>query len=180
MKRILVLTPINERLTYACAGIWKSLDDRTKKMTYFAPLYAEYLKETRTKNFIFAAYESMITFNELARVSAEKKEDIVLFGNVSKKYKFDKIFSFNLGLDYDDHLLLSDEIQSVLDGDFEDLKRDNLYDAEDASMILENNLDAIAHFINKLLLADNDISLKSIYNQYKDIIHIKEGDLDGN
>lgn len=180
MKRILVLTPINERLTYACAGIWKGLDDRTKKMCYFAPIYAEYLKETRTKNFIIAAYESMITFNELARVSEEKKEDIILFGNVSKKYKFDKIFSFNLGLDYDDHQLFSSEIQSVLDDEFQDLKKENLYQAEDSSMILENNLDAIAHFMNQLLLADNDITLKSIYNQYKDVIRLKEGEPNGN
>ena len=180
MRRILVLTPINERLTYACAGIWKSMDDRTRKMSYFAPLYAEYLKETRTKNFIVAAYESIITFNELARVSEERKEDIVLFGNVSKKYKFDKVFSFNSGLDYDDHQLLSDEIQSVLDDDFADLKKENLYQAEDSSMILENNLDAIAHFMNQLLLADNDITLKSIYNQYKDVIRLKEGEPNGN
>lgn len=172
MKRILVLTPLNERLIYPCSAILKALSKINPLLaseTFMEPMFADYLCQTQKASHNEPIWESKALFsiyvgNKLASVA---DEDLIIFGLVNKKYKFDHILSFNDGLAYTETDMWSKHKNVFEDEKFVDLSRDKLYTIEDSKLNLSNDYAADAQLLNDLINADNSLKLDYLENYKK-------------
>ncbi len=92
--KILVLMPVydtHEDITYA---IYSKLPHEVKEKVFGMNMYSSYLKAIKTNLTPFEAYFETLMVTEKVYESCGADEDLIIFGNLPKKYKFDAVFTF--------------------------------------------------------------------------------------
>lgn len=167
--KILILMPLDEQHVYAATGIYKHLDPKYQQITFAMPMFMEYLVDTHiSKNWTYATYDSIISSKSYCQAAEDTNGDLIIIGNVDKKYKFDAVFNFqeiDEALPYKDsfieHLLNTKAVQldPIL---FNPIN--SLYTAADSLLALKN-CEATADFINHYMKTDPHINeIHSLYD----------------
>ena len=172
--KILVLMPLSESHSHIAMAIHKAMPHEVKDKTFIMPAYIDYLLTTgAAENSIYAVSNALLSAQILYKQAEEKKEDIIIFGNIDKAYKFDAIFSCQddkVDMPYVDGRAV--KMQELVKGsDVEYIAKD-LYTAADSQMILHNPV-AIADFLTAYL--DTDPHLEEIAAEYADRLKFLEG-----
>ena len=164
--KILLLMPLDERFAHMAIKIYSALPHEVKDKTVCMPAFMDYLVTTEfCKNWTYALFDTLLTTGHLC----ETEEDIIVIGNVSKKYKFDAIFNFQ---DIEEDLPYKDvfveKIQEIVK-DEKVLEKyiSDLYTAEDSKMSLHNCI-ATADFL--AAYSQTDPHLDKIKEEYEEKI----------
>lgn len=163
------MMPLDEQHVHAATGIYKKLEKKYQEVTFAMPMFMEYLIDTGvSKNWTYATYDTILSSKSFCEAAKEKNNDLIIIGNVDKKYEFDAIFNFqeiNEALPYKDnfieHLLKLDVVQTdpVLLNPI-----NNLYPAS-ASQLALKNCSATADFINRYMKTDPHINeIQQLYD----------------
>lgn len=173
--KILVLMPTyltHEDYSYA---IWSKMTHEAKEKSFSMPMFASYLQTANSKKNVLEAYFDTLLSVERIYENLKADEDLIVFGNMPKKYKFDIVFSFQDGgekLAYDDPWLR--KVEEIVDeANDEVLNRifdKPFYAAEDAYMELTNCL-ATADFLSAYL--QTDPKLDKIKKEYEERVRGK-------
>ena len=92
--KILVLMPVydtHEDITYA---IYSKMPHEVKDKTFGMNMYSTYLKTIKKDTSPLEAYFDTLMTVEKIYENLKEDEDIIILGNMPKKYKFDAVFSF--------------------------------------------------------------------------------------
>ena len=172
--KILILMPNNISHVDFCMEIMDKLDIDVRQKCFSIPMYIQYLVETKkapdqTEAFFYA----MRAAEHVYANAKDKNENLILFGNINKDYKFDMIFNFqnNSFAAYQD--LFIEALNQVIkpDGDddeaYQILSRytTNLHTADESSLILMNTT-ATAEFLNEYMTTDVESKLKQMEQEY--------------
>ena len=161
--RILVLMPLDERYAYMSMGIYNNLPAEVKDKTFCMPSFMDYLVTSKiAPNWEYALFDTLLSSEKLLDVP---DEDIIILGNVKKKYAFDAIFNFqdlDEELPYQDNFItkMRDKVAS------EELlmnKISDLYTNADSKMALKD-CKATADFLTAYF--DTDPGLNKIKEEY--------------
>lgn len=171
--KILVLMPCDERSVYAATAIYKLLPQNLQEHTFSLPMYMEYLKDIKlVKNDIEAFYYSMMAAQKIVEAT-QTNENLIIFGNISNKYQFDAIFSFQdleSTLSYEDKFI-DKVIEISKEEEILHKYTNNLYTASDVVLPL-TNCQATATFLTKYI--SSDPKLDEIKILYENILDLKE------
>ena len=166
--KILVLMPMDERLTANAAALYSHMPEKIKDITFSIPMFMEYLIDTKmVENWMFAMFYAMSSANALCRAADKNKEDLIIFGNAPKDLEFDAVFSFQdaeEALPYND-LFLEKVKEIVAEEDNLSDRLNNLYTADDVIFKL-HNCAATADFLSKYIKTNPN--LDEIKEKYKE------------
>lgn len=165
--RILVLMPLRQEASDMAAALYNALPEEIKDVTFPMPTYMEYLVLTKqSPNYLFSCFDTLYSAEKIYETSVRENLDLMIFGNINSKYKFDKVFNFQ---DIDNALLYEDKfIERVA----EDVKSEdkllsmvnNLHKKEESSLAL-TNCSAAAEFLAAYMKTDPH--LEEIEKEYK-------------
>ena len=170
--KILVLMPVydtHEDITYA---IYSKMPHEVKDKTFGMNMYSTYLKTIKKDVHPLEVYFDTLIAAEKIYEHLDEDEDIIILGNMPKKYKFDAVFSFQDNIEtlpYEDKWLKKVE-ELIQDTNDEILtKYFNLpfYSAEDSQFNL-TNCTATADFLAAYL--QTDPKLDKIKREYEEKI----------
>ena len=154
--RILVLMPIDERMDYAAAGIYKALPHEIQDVTFCMPMFRDYLvKVNRAPGTLQAAFDTLLSAEKICQASVDNNLDLLLIGNVDKRFTFDKVFNFQdieKDLPYKD-LFLEKARELVKDEPIAFQYVKNLHTADESAMPL-HNCTAAADFLAAYMKTD--------------------------
>lgn len=177
--KILVLMPVGTE--YAATGFefYKNLSDYALNCTVVICNVVDYLLETNAQdNYGIAVLNAITGTEKVYEEAVENNEDVVIFGNVNKKYDFDLIFNFqdvnDDTLPYEDKLI--DKMREISfdapDVSAEELEFYNLHTADESQLTLKNSK-ATAELISELLASkpiinhqDQNEQIKKIYKTH--------------
>ena len=167
--KILVLMPVydtHEDFTYA---IYSKMPHEIKDQTFGMNMYNTYLKTIKKNVNPLETYFATLMTAEKICENLKEDENIIVLGNMPKKYKFDAIFSFQDNLEalpYEDKWLK--KVAEVIQDTNEELLTKYFdwpfYSAEDSQLNLTDCV-ATADFLAAYL--QTDARLDRIQNEYK-------------
>lgn len=170
--KILVLMPVydtHEDITYA---IYSKMPHEVKEKVFGMNMYATYLKTIKKDVTPVEAYFNTLMVAEKIYEHLDEDEDIIIFGNLPKKYKFDAVFAFQDNtetLPYEDKWLKKVEelTAEIKDPVLEKYFVTPFYSAEDSQFNL-TNCTATADFLAAYL--QTDPKLDKIKREYEEKI----------
>lgn len=153
--KILVLMPLAEQSSFMDIGIYKNLPEDIKKNTFCMPSFMNYIVATKiVPSFEYAIFDSILCAQKLYEAT-NKDEDLIIIGNMDKKYSFDVVFNFqdlDEDMPYQDNFL--NKIKELVAGEEKLTKMVNdMYTNEDSKMAL-HNCSAAAKFLSKYIKTD--------------------------
>lgn len=155
--KILVLMPLDEKYVYAATGIYKSLSKEMKDITFAMPMFMQYAISTKiSPDWVYAAFDTIVSAESIYKTaSANKDGDLIIIGNIDKKYEFDAVFNFqdieDDSLEYKDYFI--EKVKDVVkDSEILLSKINNLHDASESKMSLKD-CKATAHFLENYIKA---------------------------
>lgn len=162
--KILVLMPLQEQSAYMAMGIYKNLPAEVKDKTFCMPMFMDYLVNTKlVPNWEYALFDTLLSCQKI--IEATTDEDLIVIGNIDKKYEFDVVFNFqdiNEDQKYNDPFL--DTMRKKVASEALLLNMvNNMHDANESRMPLHNCL-ATADFLTAYL--DTDPGLDKIQKAY--------------
>ena len=166
--KILVLMPLDEKNVYIASAVYQCLEPYAKDRCFCMPFFMQYLITTKiAPNWTYSLFDTMASAERLYELAEREKDNIIIFGNMPKRYKFDAVFSLQdleEDLDYSDKFL--EKMQELADGDkkLEEKVKDT-YGVEDVIMPLHNKV-AAADFLSAYLKTDPH--LDKIEKEYKE------------
>lgn len=162
--KILLLMPLDQQHSDAAMAIYKALSPHAKDVTFAMPSYMEYLVQTKlTPNFSYAFFDTLLAAQKL--YTASKKEDLIIIGNTSKNFAFDKIFNFQdieESLPYQDDFM--EKLKTVVKEEPKLLELVNNNHTADESTLALHNCIATADFLSSYL--NTSIDKTRIKNKY--------------
>lgn len=174
--KILVLMPLDEKYTYTALGIYNNLPFEIKQKCFMMPTFMDYLVTIKlAPNWEQAAFDALVASEKLYNAAVQKKDDIIVIGNINKEYEFDAVFNFQDEKEeepYSDSFLdklkakiaasseLTEEERSLLSKHI-----DNLYVADDSKLSLVN-FTATADLLTAYLQTDPKLDI--IKKEYED------------
>lgn len=179
--KILVLMPVGTEYSATGFEFYKNLSDYASNSTIVICNVVDYLLETNAQdNYGIAVLNAITGTEKIYEEAVENNEDIVIFGNVNKKYDFDLVFNFQDANDdtlpYKD-LLIEKMREISFDSDVpaEELEFYNLHTADESQLTLKNSK-ATAELISELLASKPIINQQDKNEQIKKIyeIHLQE------
>ena len=171
--RILVLVPNNLTNLEYCMKIWEKLSPEVQQKSFCIPMYMQYLVDTKqvkdqTEAFFYAMRAAEMVYNDI-----KVGDTGIIFGNMSKHYRFDTIFNFqnNKYAMYKDYFI--EALNEVIKPDGEDdsayktLSKytSNLHEANESTLILMD-IDATSEFLNSYTSTNVEQTLKDLRTQY--------------
>lgn len=168
--KILVLMPLDEKSVYIASAIYHSLDSYAKDRCFAMPFFMQYLITTKiAPNWTYAVFDSILAAEHLYETAERAKDDMIIFGNMPKKYKFDIVFNIqdlDEDLPYEDKFM--DKIRELIKGDETlEAKVMDMYTNVDSNMALHNKI-ASADFLSAYLKTDPH--LEEIEAKYRESI----------
>lgn len=173
--KILVLTPCNITNLDFCIEIWKRLNPSVQSCSFCVPMFMQYLVDSRqaadqTEAFFFA-------MRAAEKVYSGKKDNVIIFGNMTQEYSFDAVFNIQSGLNAPYRDLFIEALNQVIQPDGEDdsaylvLSRytTNLHKSDESRFPLEN-ADATADFLNSYISTNVESKLEELKQEYFDTI----------
>ena len=170
--KILVLMPVydtHEDMTYA---IYSKMPHEIKEKVFGMNMYATYLKTIKKNTNPLETYFDTLMTVEKIYENLKEDEDIIILGNMPKKYKFDAVFTFQDNIEtlpYEDKWLTKVE-ELIQDANDEILTKyfvTPFYSEEDSQMDL-TNCTATADFLAAYL--QTDPKLDKIKREYEEKI----------
>ena len=158
--KILVLMPLSEEYTYFAHAIYNAMPATVREKTFMMPAFIDYQLETKlAENSLYATAGALLAAQKCYDQAVEEKQDLIILGNIDKKYKFDVIFNFQ---DDKEDMAYKDPraekfVEIVKDSEIEYLAHD-LYKNEDSTMPLHNPI-ATADFLTAYLETDPKLDL---------------------
>lgn len=167
--RILVLMPCDERAVYLGASLYRHLPDNLKDNCFIMPMFMDYLVSTKTVgNWVYAFFDSLVSAEALLR--NDENTDLIIVGNVDKKYKFDIVLNLQVdgeSLPYKDNFI--EHIQTLVEEEPILSKRiDHLY-TNAASTLALYNAELGAQLIADLMATDNSNEIIKIKEKYEEL-----------
>ena len=166
--KILVLMPLDEKNVYIASAVYHCLTPRAKERCFCMPFFMQYLITTKiAPNWVYSVFDSILSAEKVYKLAEENNDDLIIFGNMPKKYKFDAVFSIQdleEDLPYEDKFL--EKIRELAKGE-KDLEKKvmKMYGVEDVIMPLHNKI-AAADFLSAYLETDPGLDL--IEKEYKE------------
>lgn len=172
--KILVLMPCDEKVTYIAAEIFKNLPSDIKDKTFIMPMFMDYLVTSRfVGNWVYAFFDALISAQKIYEAAERNKEDLIIFGNMPSKYKFDAVFNFQNPkeeMPYEDKFLGKIK-EIVADEPLLTAHIEDMHGAEESLLSLIN-YKATAEFLSEYIKTDP--KLEEIKEKYKDRLKFKE------
>ena len=173
--KILVLMPLSESHSNIAMAIYNSLPHEVREKSFIMPAYIDYLLTTKAvENSIYAVSNALLAAQICWKQAEEKKENLIIFGNIDNSFKFDAIFNcqdLQEDLPYVDGR--AEKMQELVKGSEIEYIAHDLYTNKDSKMPLHNAV-AIADFLTAYL--DTDPHLEEIAAEYADRLKSLEGD----
>lgn len=165
--KILVLMPLDEKTTYMAAGIYKGLTAHAKDNCFAMPSFMDYAVVTKiAPNWTYALFDSILSAEKVYEAAEKEKKDLIVIGNMPRKYKFDLIVNFQdlvESLPYEDKFVA--KVKEIIGEDAKLTPMLDLYDDADSSLAMHNVL-ATADFLSKYI--ETDPHLEEIEEEYKE------------
>lgn len=172
--KILVLMPLSESHSHIAMAIYNAMPHDVKDKTFIMPAYIDYLLTAKVvENTIYAVSNALLSAQILYGQAEEKKEDLIIFGNIDNSFKFDVIFNcqdLEKDLPYIDGR--AEKMQELVKDTEVEYIAHELYTNKDSEMPLHNAI-AIADFLTAYLKTDPH--LEEIAAEYTDKIKSLEG-----
>lgn len=173
--RILVLMPLDERAVPMSMALWRELPSELQEQTFNVVGYMDYLVQSKlVGNWVTAMFYSLMAAEKVIKAT-DKNENLIVFGNTNKKYKFDIVLNMQdmeVAEPYKDNFL--EEVKSiVLPTNEKPLIKliDNTYDAS-ASILSLINIDASAALLVDLIKSDNKAAIEELKHQYAEKLEL--------
>lgn len=166
--KILVLMPVYETHEDIAYALYKALPKEIKEITFSMEMYTTYLRAIKSISPLDAYFQTLLA-TERVFENLKDNEDIIIFGNLPKKYKFDAIFAFQDNLEtlpYEDKPLkkIEEIVKEVNDPVLNKYFIMPFYSAEDSQLNLTNCI-ASADFLTAYL--ETDPKLDKIKKEYE-------------
>lgn len=167
--------PLSESHSAIAMAIQKALPHELADKSFFMPAYIDYLLTTKTvENSIYAVSNALLAAQICWKQAEERKEDLIIFGNVDKSFKFDAVFNcqdLQEDLPYQDGR--AEKMQELVKGSEAEYIAHKLYTNADSQMPLHNAV-ALADFLTAYIKTDPH--LEKIAAEYADRLKVLEGD----
>lgn len=164
--KILVLMPLDEKNTYMAAGIYKGLTAHAKDICFSMPNFMDYAITTKlSQNWEYALFYSILSAEKVYEISEKENNNLIVIGNMPKKYKFDLIVNFQdlvESLPYEDKFL--EMMKKKVEGEEKLVEMVDMYGNEDSNLAMHNVL-ATADFLSKYI--ETDPHLEDIEADYQ-------------
>ena len=175
--KILVLMPLDERMSYYAAKIYSELPNEIKEITFSMPMFMDYMITTgAAQNWIYALFDALISAERVYNAAGD--EDLIIFGNMPSDFHFDAVFNFQddkLQLPHEDNFLA--RVREIVAGESILAARlENMHGASESKFQL-TNCKATAGFLSEYIKTDPKI--EDIKEKYKDKLKFKEDDKNG-
>lgn len=165
--KILVLMPLDEKTTYMAAGIYKDLTAHAKDLCLAMPTFMDYLVGTKVApNWTYALFDTIVSAESVYKTAEAQKKDLIIIGNLPRKYKFDLIVNFQdlfESLPYEDKFVA--KVKELVAGEQNLMDKLDLYENKDSTLSMHNCL-ATADFLSKYI--ETDPHLEDIEKEYKE------------